>query len=340
MLNILDRLPTLELCYEKFLHNKVFADEYMAIPFGKRCLVWFTYENEKHICMILYLNNQNKIIKHEKMVSVFSSSLVVGKGTILYGVIFNTNNKLYTRNNMAVINIHYLEGLNVYKTKYKDKPKLFNTLFNNVSQISLNKYNLILGLPIISNDYSKLISDISSLNYKIVCIKPINLNLYNLNLNFKINVTGNGIGIYNVNGNGNSNRTNQYRNKTTNAITKDICVFNVLADIEPDIYLLTTNDESSFQRTAFIPNYKCSVMMNNIFRNIKENDNLDLLEESDSEDEFENIEDDKFVNINKKIIMECQYNIKFKKWIPNKIVETDKKISNSCDIINIEKKYM
>ena len=29
--------------------------------------------------------------------------------------------------------------------------------------------------------------------------------------------------------------------------------------------------------------------MNDLFRNIKENSNLDLLEESDDEDEFENI---------------------------------------------------
>ena len=35
--------------------------------------------------------------------------------------------------------------------------------------------------------------------------------------------------------------------------------------------------------------------MNNIFRNIKENTNLDALEESDDEEEFENISLDKYV---------------------------------------------
>jgi hypothetical protein len=240
---------------------------------------------------------------------------------------------------VAVINIHYLEGLNVYKTKYKDKPKLFNKLFNNISQLSLNKYNLILGLPIISNDYYKLLTEMSSLTYKIICIKPINLNLYNLNLNFKHNANRNNL-CENSTPNVNKNRNNKYKNNTTNAITKYICVFNIIADIEPDIYVLTTNDDSAFNRTAYIPNYKCSVMMNNIFRNIKENKNLDLLEESDSDDEFENIEEDKFVNINKKIKMECQYNIKFKKWIPIKIVENHTKVFNTNDIINIEKKYM
>ena len=35
--------------------------------------------------------------------------------------------------------------------------------------------------------------------------------------------------------------------------------------------------------------------MNTLFRNIKENQNLDALEESDDEEEFENISLDKFV---------------------------------------------
>ena len=40
--------------------------------------------------------------------------------------------------------------------------------------------------------------------------------------------------------------------------------------------------------------------MNNIFRNIKENDDLDKLEESDDEEEFEDISIDKYVFLNKK----------------------------------------
>ena len=39
--------------------------------------------------------------------------------------------------------------------------------------------------------------------------------------------------------------------------------------------------------------------MNKLFRNIKENINLDSLEEIDEEDEFENIQIDKFVDLNK-----------------------------------------
>jgi hypothetical protein len=57
-------------------------------------------------------------------------------------------------------------------------------------------------------------------------------------------------------------------------------------------------------------------MMNKIFRIIKENDNLDALEESDDEEEFENDKVDKFVKLDTCHKMVCQYNYKFKKWVP------------------------
>ena len=54
---------------------------------------------------------------------------------------------------------------------------------------------------------------------------------------------------------------------------------------------------------AYISSYVSSVKMNSIFRNIKENQNLDLLEESDDEDEFENVSETKFVDMKKSIVM-------------------------------------
>ena len=72
---------------------------------------------------------------------------------------------------------------------------------------------------------------------------------------------------------------------------------------------------------AFIPDYKTSVMMNSLFRNIKENINLDALEESDDEEEFENISLDKFVDLDKKYVMKCLYLSKYKLWQPIEVVQ-------------------
>ena len=64
--------------------------------------------------------------------------------------------------------------------------------------------------------------------------------------------------------------------------------------------------------------------MNKLFRNIKENLNLDYIEESDDEDDFENIREDKYVDLQKTVAMECVFSQKFKKWVPKKIVQGQK----------------
>jgi hypothetical protein len=95
-------------------------------------------------------------------------------------------------------------------------------------------------------------------------------------------------------------------------------VFVVKPDIQNDIYHLYEGDK--YHSVALIPDYKTSVMMNKLFRNIKENTNLDTLEESDDEDEFENDRDDRFVFLDKSYKMVCAYNHKFKKWAPVRLV--------------------
>ena len=73
--------------------------------------------------------------------------------------------------------------------------------------------------------------------------------------------------------------------------------------------------------------------MNKLFRNIKENDNLDALEESDDEDEFEDPRIDKFVYLDRSFKMNCEYNYKFKKWVPISLADQNERLSN----INIRK---
>ena len=88
------------------------------------------------------------------------------------------------------------------------------------------------------------------------------------------------------------------------------------------------NGKEVFYDTAFIPDYKTSVFMNKLFRVIKENANLDALEESDDEEEFENERIDKFVFLEKSYKMQCIFNFKFKKWVPVKLANITDRIIN------------
>ena len=123
----------------------------------------------------------------------------------------------------------------------------------------------------------------------------------------------------------------------TAAVVKELRDRFSIGVITNDIYKLHIHsgvNGAVFYQNAFIPDYKTSVMMNNYFRIIKENENLDLLEESDDEEEFENINPDKFVYLNKQLNFECIYNKKFKKWVPIKKTN-NKKIVNLTTIKSI-----
>jgi hypothetical protein len=81
-------------------------------------------------------------------------------------------------------------------------------------------------------------------------------------------------------------------------------------------------------------------MMNKLFRIIKENDNLDALEESDDEEEFESDAVDKFVHLHRKIKLKCLFHRKFKKWFPVELARETDTISSTQDVANfIAHKY-
>ena len=116
-------------------------------------------------------------------------------------------------------------------------------------------------------------------------------------------------------------------------------IFIVRAALEDDIYdlyLITKTNETVKHSSAFISDVKTSVWMNSLFRNIKENIDLDALEESDDEEEFENIELDKYVDLKKELKIKCVYLPKFSAWKPEEICENGI-LGSINDIIKIEK---
>lgn len=98
--------------------------------------------------------------------------------------------------------------------------------------------------------------------------------------------------------------------------------FYVRADTMFDVYFLGAMDMERQENTivycqnALVQNYKTSVFLNGFFRNIRENANIDAIEESDDEDDFEDVRENKYVDLEKEVVMECAFHYKFKKWMP------------------------
>jgi hypothetical protein len=74
--------------------------------------------------------------------------------------------------------------------------------------------------------------------------------------------------------------------------------------------------------------------MNKLFRNIKENDNLDAIEESDDESDFEDVREDKYVYLDRSFNIKCEYNYKFKRWVPICLASENDKIILSSQLTN------
>ena len=60
--------------------------------------------------------------------------------------------------------------------------------------------------------------------------------------------------------------------------------------------------------------------LNSIFRNVKENTNLDLLEESDDEEEFENVDPGRYIQLKDGLTMQMQFIPRFNGWCPCEVV--------------------
>jgi len=304
-----------ELSYETWVHKKVYDANYViAIPEGKKAFVWFTQYKKQNVCFLLEM--ANKEVTHVKLIfTAFHEKIAYG--SIFYGTIF-----YYDHNPFFCIEdvLQYKSKTIPRMTQMNEKLTIYKEIFANkyLKQESCIKNQWIFGLPLISHKIEDLTSQINCVPYKINYIQFLKENK-KLNLDYSV-LQQTMFGTNTVQIRGSSNDKFQ-KNRQVNIDPNKKVVFRVTADVQNDIYNLFVYNPHSinkfdFYDVAYIPDYKTSVFMNGYFRNIKENKNLDALEESDDEEEFQDERPDKFVYLDKKYNMICKYNNKFRRWVP------------------------
>jgi hypothetical protein len=362
--NILKEFPNIKLSYENVVYKKVYnTDIILAIPEGKKCFAWFTSLDDTNVCLIMEIAKNKQIYNIKIVNACFSNEL--SYGTILYGtLLYHKQNRFF-----AIEDIFSYKGKDIDRETWGDKLTILkNILSKDLKQISYNNSFIVFGLPVFSNNIEELTNKINHLTYNINSIQfrsynRVN-NYYTISFNkfmekhdnsstnntvfqlphekpiIKPNINNTYNNTYNTNRNTN-NTYNTYNTYNNRNILKREIIFKAKPDIQNDIYHLyglNENYKEEYYNIAHIPDFKKSVFMNNLFRNIKENSNLDKLEESDDEEEFENEKEDKFVFLEKEYNIICSYNYKFKKWIPIKLAPPDSKIVLLKDLPNVEKK--
>jgi len=327
---LINRFPIFEPSYETLSHKKV-PDHYdfaMAIPTGKKSYIWYTFYKGGDSVFLIDMNKDGRVLKCVKINHIYTSS--VPHGTLLYGVY------LQEINAFLVEDIYYYKGMNLKGLVSGEKLIYLKQLIS--CEITNTRQNMTISIPVCWQS-TKCDDDTIPEHVKLTIpynIHHIQYRVLNEVMPF-INVTVN-------------KRPNVEKNKTTvkpvklnsvlqidyNKIKNGMrAVFAVKADLQCDIYRLYATDNDGnriYYNTACIPNYNTSVYMNSNFRTVKENANLDCIEESEDEGDFQNTNLDKNVDLDKEMLFECEYKHKFKRWVPRKIIKDRRSV-----IIHISK---
>jgi hypothetical protein len=217
------------------------------------------------------------------------------------------------------------------RTNWASKLAIFAQIFKrDLKQVSYNNSFVVFGMPIMAKTCVELdmkLDNHNESNFNIDAVqfytsdRVNNFQCMNYTSYKSVDQTRETDKIRDTDQTRNINKVTRVQSTEKKAPNIDF-VFVVRPDIQDDIYHLYASDKDGKEvksGTAHIPDFTTSVMMNKIFRIIKENDNLDALEESDDEEEFENENACKFVKLDMSQKMICKYNYKFKRWTPVRI---------------------
>jgi hypothetical protein len=336
----MNRFPEFELSYETISHKKVSLSYNicLAIPTGKKCFAWFTYHNNNDLCYLMELNREKKVSKASVITSQFDRSLSLG--TVVYGTFIQEENGHQW---FIIEDVLFYKGISMKKCNFGERLAFLAELMMNLKQEFRDKKDVVFMLPLMwetklnetMTEYpTTMPSDIYYPVHHIQYRSHQEIMPYlNVNINKKIGGTVS-----------DELKKNPISQIETKQLVMDFMkpqykfptVFQVIADIEFDIYKLYAfgkNNQPVYYNLAYVPNYKSSVFMNGLFRNIRENKNIDYIEESEDEEDFQNTSIDKYVNIEKVLLIECVFNKKFKKWTPVRIADSREKIVHISKLI-------
>jgi len=331
---VLSRFPQFELSYETISHKKVSEpyDIALAIPMGKKYYVWWSYEGKRNVCYLMEITRDKRVGAIVELSIPVNQSMALG--TVLYGTLVSAEP---TGQPVFVIeDIFYYKGISIKHHTFSEKLGAIDNMFSD--KLVSNTPTLAFALPLMWGD--AILDDlqnktrIDNCGYIVhhVQYRSLTQTVPYINISAKPKTALSeqpasvqilepifyGIIPQFLYG------KPQYKYPTN---------FVVKADVQFDIYHLFASsgrssggggqDESNKSEVycglACIPNYEKSVFMNGLFRNIRENRNLDYIEESDDEEDFEDTRLDKYVDSEKTLVMECVFHKKFKKWVPVRI---------------------
>ena len=311
---LLQRFPHIELSYETMSHKKVSTgssnadyDTVLAIPYGKKAFLWCTFWYDRNVCFWMELGKDRKVVKMHVM------SEFVGKpwcyGTVVYGTVCLCEGLEW----FVVEDLLQCRGLMVHKLCWGSKLAFLREML--VADGLLARQ--IMWMPVMGDSCESI--QVETIPYVIHHLQYRSLRgivpYVNVLVDRRGTITTSPAApcplLLMPPPHRGAFHKQQYRLPT---------VFQLRADVQNDIYHLyaaaSAREQLIYCGIANVPNFSTSVLLNSMFRKIRENDNLDAQEESEDEEDFQNCSSDKYVNLEKRIFMECVFHSTFRRWTP------------------------
>lgn len=332
----MEDLPPIELSYETFVSHKkepVDSEKYpvaLIVPKSKKYVAWFTFIGKEDVCILLELSRDKRIVNYQTINVVFDTKKPrLALGTFFYGSLVNyvPENKDGMRTYFVIEDMLMYKSVSLRKLCFGDRLGMIRSILSDTGCLPgyMDGSSFAFVLPVMVDTRHIETVKLDQFHYPIHHIQYRSLTKIIPCLNeLYVPYTKPSPSKFEASkpptrdvSNGPPPVPRHYREP----LGKERAVFMVSADIQSDIYYLVHPKSMYLTDVAYIPNYKTSVFMNSLFRRIKENQNLDTIEESDDDEEFYDMRYDKYVDLTKTLYMECMYHKKFQRWIPLKVVK-------------------
>lgn len=303
---VINRIPYVKPSYDINANKKVSCDYYMAIPFGKKYLAWFTHYENQNVCVLLQVDiKQGEYAIRSAAIRRARFAEPLALNTILFGTV--VNNRIFCVEDIHMYKNKLLKTLSHQAFTNRDKLALYSSIFEGELRQSTGfQRDLVFALAPMGVSFKELLATIPKLPYKVYGVRML---YYDSPKQHRL--------LY---------REGQSHNQVhpQSQGHSQGRVFEVRANLQTDIYDLYSVDPAtgvpSLHDHAYVPDYNTSKLLNGLFRTIKENANLDAIEESDDEEDFENVDLAKNVDLEKRVLMRCVLHSTFRKWVPVEVV--------------------
>jgi hypothetical protein len=327
----------MKISYEINTYKKVSASGFYIIPRGKKCIVWLTlYKGAQEAIFFDVDPRDHSKIKFVSIRSIHPSQQFhfddfQGSGTVLYGTLFNHGPD--QQQFFAVENIHVYENACVDHLNVVQKDELLYTLFSKSGSSPITStravnapphVQVVFGVAVKCGTYAealKVANTPSIVPYSVYAIQgrfhTQTDNKYYQNCQSQGGDKHQGGGEHPLKPQGGDKHP-----------LKPLCggvntkLFMVSPQPLVDTYTLRCPITNAVEpEPAHVGDYKTSVLLNSIFRTVRENASLDAAEESEDEEVFQasqqmHIEGYISSSSPPERAMICTYNYKFKRWVP------------------------